>query len=173
MHQSVCCLLAGAFALSIGGCCSAPRPALAQTTPTETLVFTLGPVDPPRQSHIGHIVATNSLNTNQTVRVLVMGSVNNPGWVNAPEGTTALGAIKRAGGFVRIGASYYLRIMRGTTTYAYVLATEPLGPEFPNEYRIWYGPYEWSQMRQRNVVNRHSRSDVVLQDGDKVFVPGV
>jgi hypothetical protein len=91
MHQSICCFLAGAFALSIAGCCTAPRAAFVQKAPSETIAFALGPVDPRPQSHIGHIVATNPLNTDRTVRVLVMGRVNNPGWLNAPEGITALG----------------------------------------------------------------------------------
>jgi protein involved in polysaccharide export with SLBB domain len=101
-----------------------------------------------------------------------MGEVNNPGWINAPDGITALGAIKRAGGFVRIGASREVRITRGTTIFVYLLAMEPLGPESPNEYRIWYAPFEWSKTRRREVIDRHWRSDVVLQDGDKVLVPG-
>ena|ERR1043165_1486564 len=172
MHQSAYCLLFGAVALSIGTACSAPRAALVEKASSETIVFAVGPVDPRPQSNIGHIVATNSLNTNRTVRVLVNGAANNLGWMNVPEGTTALGAIKRAGGFPRIGASRGLRITRGTKMFAYMLAMEPLGPESPNEYRIWYAPYEWSKTRERNIADRQWRSDVVLQDGDNVVLLG-
>src|SRR5437870_2389311 len=112
MHIQPFCFLV-AFGLACAGCRSShPRPLCSGAT-EETIASSLGPVDSPPRPHIGHIVATNTLEPNRTIRALVAGEVNRPGWLTIAKGTTVLGAIKRAGGFTRISASYYVRITRG------------------------------------------------------------
>jgi SLBB domain len=171
MRHGAFCLLV-LVALAFAGCRS-PNPAWGTSdSAEETIPFSLG-VDPPARPHIGHIVRTNSLDPNQTIRVLVSGQVKQPGWVTVPKGTTVLGAIKRAGGFASVGASYYVRITRGTAKYAYKLATEPLRHTAPDHYRIWYGPYTWSNSKGRKLMDKRARSDVVLEPEDQVHVPRV
>jgi hypothetical protein len=172
MRRSAFCLFI-LLAFVLAGCRSSHPTLSSSDLPPETILFTLGPVNPPPGTHIGHIMRTNSVDLSQMMEVDVCGCVNKPGRVSVPKGATALQAIKKAGGFEKIGASYYLRIKRGGATYGCLLATKSLSPEMHNHYLIWYVPYEWSEARGRNVVDRQARSDFLLQPGDLVFVPGV
>jgi SLBB domain len=172
MQRAAFCVLL-LLGVALVGCRSShPAVSSSDLCGEDTIPFALGPGDPPPTTPIGHIVRTNSLESGQMLLVDVYGHVNQPSRITVPKGTTALQAIKRAGGFDNISASHYLHIKRGGTTHAYKLATEALSPELPNHYLIWYGPYTWSNWRGREVVDRRARSDVVLQPGDLVLVPG-
>ncbi len=119
--------------------CQSPHPAEPSLAGDNTIAFHVGPVDPPRPRYIGHIVATNVVNSDETITVLVFGAVGTPGWITVPKGTTVLAAIKRASGFAG-GAGGCVRITRGERQYEYRLTKKSLGPESPGHYAIWFGP---------------------------------
>ncbi|PWU07951.1 MAG: hypothetical protein C5B50_30590 [Verrucomicrobia bacterium] len=173
MSRLILCPLFVACFMFAGCRSSSPAGGAPITTSAEAISFCLGPIDPPRPTYIGHIVRTNSLDPTQRVRVLVLGCVNQPGWVTVPKGSTVLGAIKIAGGFERRGASWYVQVVRGSKTYLYELTTGALSRKSRDEYLIWYGPCQWSIRSGSYVVDKRSRSDVVLEDEDKVLVPSV
>jgi hypothetical protein len=136
--------------------CRSPHSAFQSPQPAEeTIALYSSPVDPPHPIYVGHVATTNSLDRDLPIRVLVMGNVVRPGWLTIPKGTTALGAIRRAGGF-SWGSSNVLFIKRGGQKYKYSLVWEPLAPEL--DYRIWYG-------------ENGAPSDFLLEAGDALTVP--
>jgi hypothetical protein len=157
MKRTTPLLILVVFASLLAGCRSLyPKAATSGNMPEETITFYLGPVLAPRAELAGHIVTTSSPDTNQPITIVVGGAVNQPGEITVPKGTIMLGAIKQAGGFHDIAFCRRVKIIRGTSTYAYRLSKEPLRPDVPGHYRIWYGG---------------GRSDAVLEPGDIVLVP--
>jgi hypothetical protein len=163
-------LLLFGLGLIVAGCRTFHPARLTPLASEQTITFAVGPIDPPRDNYIGHIVAINSVEPDHTIRVLVGGCINRPGWIKVPKGTTVLGAIKRAGGF-DWGASSCVRIVRGPLTYQCKLAFESFGPEFRGHYFIWYCAEKYSPAWGGSyILDKRVRSDIVLEAGDKILV---
>ena len=164
-------LLAAWFAAVLSGCRTPPLAPASASAVDETILVCTGPKDPPPRDYIGHIVATNAVDRSSTIRVRVSGCVKTPGEITVPRGTTVLGAVKRAGGFV-LASSNYVWIERGQKASMYVLVHEPLVPELPGHYRVWYAGYECGPATGwRGIIDKQSQSDVPLEDSDWVVVP--
>lgn len=171
MRCAACWLLAAYSAAVLAGCRTPPLAPAPASAVDETILVCAGPKDPPPRDYIGHIVATNTLDRSSTIRVRVSGCVKNPGEITVPKGTTVLRAVKRAGGFV-LASSNYIWIERGQKAAMYVLVHEPMVPDLPGHYSVWYAGYDCGPATGwRGKINKQSQSDVLLEDSDWIVVP--
>ena len=100
-----------------------------------------------------YIIRTNSLSPGDIIRVQVDGVVMNPGWIELPNGSTVLEAVKQAGGFDQWADYREIYVKQDGQEYFLRLHHERLWRRGCG--RVWYGP---------------GHSDFVLASDAKVFV---
>jgi len=113
-------------------------------------------------------VAEHKFSTNR-IRVVVQGEVKDPGEIVVGEGTTVLEAVARAGSFTDWASVNRVGLTRNSIQHPLRLRGRNGGA--PVYRQVWY----IDSMTGTNAIKTSTKpwevSDIVLEDGDKVYVP--